>query len=57
MKNLTDLTLRDCRKDELLEIVHKLTETFGSTAELIVDLELCRFDCLRLKDELRRLPP
>lgn len=57
MKTSTELTLADCRKDELLDIVHKLTETFGSTAELLVELELCRFDCLRLKDELRRLPP
>lgn len=57
MKTLTELTLRDCRKDELLEIVHKLMENFGSTAELLVELELCRLDCLRRKEELRRLPP
>ena len=57
MQTLTELTLNDCRKDELIKIISRLTELFGDAAKEIVDLELSRIDYLRLKEELRSLSP
>lgn len=48
-----DLTLRDCSKQELIEIVKRITEAFGEPVQLFLDLELMRTDLLRMREAMR----
>jgi hypothetical protein len=50
-----DLTLKDCTKAELIEIIQRMTGAFGSDAELFLELELLRTDALRMRAVVRDL--